>query len=41
MIALWLKYMEEALNEVGIEDEPKAMISDFLIHTAYFLQNQD
>lgn len=31
--------MEEALDEVGLADEPKAMILDFLIHTGYFLQN--
>jgi len=38
---LWLSYMNEALDEVGIVGETKAMIYDFLEHTAYFLQTVD
>ena len=37
----WLGYMREALDEVGIPEDPKRRIDAFLTHAGYFMQNVD
>jgi truncated hemoglobin YjbI len=35
----WLMYMRQALDEVGIPDDPKKRMDEFFADVAYFLQN--
>jgi len=38
-VGRWLKYMNDALDEVGIAGEDKELFWEFLFDTAHFLQN--
>jgi truncated hemoglobin YjbI len=41
MADLWIQYMRDALDEVGIEGDTKDKLVEFFTDVAYFLQNVD